>query len=226
MAYKEMDMTKQQRSINEHRVFLFDFDYTLANSSEGIVMCYQHVLHRHGFNEITEEAIKRTIGKTLEESFQIMTGIDDADILKGYRKEYVAEADKFMTVHTHLFPETKEVLETLKERGNQVGIISTKYRYRIEECVNQHFAKGFFDVIIGGEDVTASKPDPQGILAALNRLECERNEVLYVGDSTVDAETAERAGVDFVGVLNGVTTRSELEAFPHLKVVPNLMGLL
>jgi HAD superfamily hydrolase (TIGR01549 family) len=131
-----------------------------------------------------------------------------------------------MTVHTHLFPETKEVLETLKERGNQVGIISTKYRYRIEECVSQHFAKGFFDVIIGGEDVTASKPDPQGILAALNRLECERNEVLYVGDSTVDAETAERAGVDFVGVLNGVTTRSELEAFPHLKVVPNLMGLL
>ena len=47
-----------------------------------------------------------------------------------------------------------------------------------------------------------------------------------MGDSTVDAETAERAGVDFVGVLNGVTTRSELEAYPHLKVAPNLMGLL
>jgi phosphoglycolate phosphatase len=216
----------QQHSINEHRVFLFDFDYTLANSSEGIVMCYQHVLQRHQFNNISEDTIKRTIGKTLEESFQIMTGIEEADVLEGYRKEYVAEADKFMTAHTHLFPETKEVLETLKERGNQVGIISTKYRFRIEEFVNQHFEKGFFDIIIGGEDVTANKPDPQGIFTAVERLGCQKEEVLYIGDSTVDAETAERAGVDFVGVLNGVTPCRKLEAYPHLKIVTDLTGVL
>ena len=219
-------MTKYQRSINEHSVFLFDFDYTLANSSEGIVICFQHVLQRHNFNNITEETIKRTIGKTLEESFQIMTGIKDTNILEKYRKEYVAEADKFMTAHTHLFPETKEVLETLKERGNRIGIISTKYRYRIEEFVNLHFDIGFFDVIIGGEDVTASKPDPQGIFTAVERLGCTKEDVLYIGDSIVDAETAERAGIDFVGVLNGVTTRQKLEMYPHLRIASDLTGLL
>ena len=48
-----------------YSAYLFDFDYTLADSSKGIVKCYHIVLERHGFNNNTDEEIKRTIGKTL-----------------------------------------------------------------------------------------------------------------------------------------------------------------
>lgn len=52
-----------------YKTYLFDFDYTLADSSRGIVKCFRIVLTRHQYLTVTDEAIKRTIGKTLEESF-------------------------------------------------------------------------------------------------------------------------------------------------------------
>lgn len=58
-----------------------------------------------------------------------------------------------MTVNTVLFLETKSVLMALKDSGARIGIISTKFRYRIKELLNQHFPDDFLDIIIGGEDV-------------------------------------------------------------------------
>ena len=52
-----------------YTTYLFDFDYTLADSSRGIVTCFHNVLTRHGYTEVTDDDIKRTIGKTLEDSF-------------------------------------------------------------------------------------------------------------------------------------------------------------
>jgi phosphoglycolate phosphatase-like HAD superfamily hydrolase len=212
--------------MKQYTTYLFDFDYTLADSSRGIVMCYQTVLKRHGFNDVSDDRIKSTIGKTLEDSFSIMTGITDHDTLMGMRKEYVAVADKIMTDNTRLFPETVEVLTALKQSGAKVGIISTKYRYRIKECLNRHMPDNALDLIVGGEDVSVAKPHPEGVLFALSHLNSSAAETLYIGDSTVDAETAEAARVDFAAVLNGVTTTEELQKYPHVAIMPDLRGLL
>lgn len=206
----------------KYTTYLFDFDYTLADSPRGIVICFRNVLERHGHTGISDEAIKRTIGKTLEDSFSILSGITTPETLAEYKKEYVKEADTYMTVNTFFFPETVTVLKTLKSQGAQIGIISTKFRFRIREMVDQHFPKDFFDIIIGGEDVKQAKPDPQGIKKALRRLHRRKSETLYIGDSTVDAETAQAAKVDFVGVLNGMTTREELMVYPHRQILDNL----
>lgn len=206
----------------KYTTYLFDFDYTLADSSRGIVICFRNVLERHGHTGISDEAIKRTIGKTLEDSFSILSGITTPETLAEYKKEYVKEADTYMTVNTFFFPETVTVLKTLKSQGAPIGIISTKFRFRIREMVDQHFPKDFFDIIIGGEDVKQAKPDPQGIKKALRRLHRRKSETLYIGDSTVDAETAQAAKVDFVGVLNGMTTREELMVYPHRQILDNL----
>ena len=69
--------------------YLFDFDYTLADSSRGIVICFRNVLERHGHTGISDEAIKRTIGKTLEDSFSLLSGITAPETLAEYKKEYV-----------------------------------------------------------------------------------------------------------------------------------------
>lgn len=206
----------------KYTTYLFDFDYTLADSSRGIVICFRNVLERHGHTGISDEAIKRTIGKTLEDSFSILSGITTPETLAEYKKEYVKEADTYMTVNTFFFPETVTVLKTLKSQGAPIGIISTKFRFRIREMVDQHFPKDFFDIIIGGEDVKQAKPDPQSIKKALRRLHRRKSETLYIGDSTVDAETAQAAKVDFVGVLNGMTTREELMVYPHRQILDNL----
>lgn len=208
-----------------YTLYLFDFDYTLADSSRGIVLCFRHVLQRHGYDQVSDEQIKRTIGKTLEESFSLLTGQTDVDVLAGMKSEYTEKAAECMTANTVLYPETKSVLQVLKEQGARLGILSTKYRFRIRELVDREFPAGFFDVIIGGEDVQAPKPSPEGLLKALEQLGVDKAHTLYVGDSVVDALTAQAAGVDFAGVLHGVTTREELQAYPHQSITSTLSRL-
>lgn len=209
-----------------YTTYLFDFDYTLADSSRGIVTCFRNVLNQHGYNDVTDEAIKRTIGKTLEESFSILTGVTDADQLESFKNEYRKEADTHMTINTVLFLETKSVLLALKDAGAFIGIISTKYRFRIKELVDQHFPGNFFNIIVGGEDVKAAKPSPEGLLLAIKELHITKAETLYIGDSTIDAATAKAAGVNFAGVTHGVTTAEELSKYPHWKIMSSLEELL
>lgn len=215
-----------QKAAMNYTTYLFDFDYTLADSSRGIVTCFQNVLKRHGYTEITDDAIKRTIGKTLEDSFSILTGVTDAEQLADFKKDYRKEADVHMTVNTMLFLETKSVLIALKDGGARIGIISTKYRYRIKELLDQHFPSNFMDIIVGGEDVKSAKPSPEGLLLAIKQLHANKAETLYIGDSTVDAETAQAAGVAFAGVTHGVTTAKELAKYPHWKIMSTLEELL
>ena len=81
---------------------------------------------------------------------------------------------------------------------------------------------GSFDVIVGFEDIDRPKPDPQGLNKAIAMLGLSKEQVLYVGDSYVDARTAKAAGVDFVGVLTGTTTRAQMEEYPHLLIADHL----
>lgn len=212
--------------MKRYHTYLFDFDYTLADSSKGIVICFRNVLERHRHTGISDEQIKRTIGKTLVDSFSILTGIGDEAILEEYRKEYVKEADRFMTANTRLFPETVSVLQALKEKGANIGIISTKYRYRIMELAKDTVPEGIIDLIVGGEDVKAAKPSPEGVFLALENLGTDKDTTLYIGDSIVDAETAQATGMDFAGVLHGATTAEELEAYPHVAIMKDLTELL
>ncbi|MDV2447153.1 serine kinase [Elizabethkingia anophelis] len=212
--------------MSKYNTYIFDFDYTLADSSKGIIMCFRYVLENYGYHDISDYQIKLTIGKTLEESFSILTGITDKETLTLYAKEYVKKADDWMTANTVLFPETSAVLHALKERGYKIGIVSTKYRYRIMEFVEKEFPKEFFDIVIGAEDVRAHKPDPAGLILAINSLQSGLERCLYIGDSIIDAKTAQAIGVDFYGVLNGITTREELLIYPHIKIADNLNDLV
>lgn len=210
----------------KYTAYLFDFDYTLADSSVGIVMCFRLVLERHHYTGITDDAIRRTIGKTLEESFAILTGEHNAETLATWRHEYTKEADQYMNIHTHLFTDCLPTLEQLKAGGAKIGIVSTKYHRRIADFFKDKVAPDFIDLIIGGEDVSRAKPHPEGILTAIERLGIDRSALLYVGDSTVDACTAQAAGVDFVGVLTGTTSWEELDVYPHIRLIHSLNELL
>ena len=209
-----------------YTTYLFDFDYTLADSSRGIVMCFQSVLRNHQYLNVSDEAVKRTIGKTLEESFSILTGVTDPAQLAEFRQEYRKEADIHMNANTVLFPDTLSTLKALKKKGYRIGIISTKYRFRILDFLHPFLPEHFLDIVVGGEDVQQPKPSPEGIRFALSHLNSRPEETLYVGDSTVDAETARNAGVDFAGILNGTTTADELSVYPHRTIMNNLSELI
>lgn len=209
----------------KYKAVLFDFDYTLAFSEKGILLCFKHVLNQHEHEGISDEAIKYTIGMTLVNAFKYLTGIENIEVLEMYRKEYIAKADEIMTAYTVLYPETLPLLKQLREAGIEIGIISTKMRYRIAETFKQYEIEDWIKLIVGGEDVKAAKPSPEGILYAIQALGITKEEVLYVGDHVIDAGAAQNAGVDFVGVTTGTTKTADFEAYPYIKIIETLTDL-
>jgi phosphoglycolate phosphatase len=117
---------------------------------------------------------------------------------------------------TRLYDGVEDMLLALQNLGLKRGIVSTKYRYRIERILRRDGVLDLFDVIVGGEDVDVHKPDPAGMLRAMIWLGMRPSKTIYVGDSVVDAKTAEQSHVNFIGVLSGTTPREELQRyFPY-----------
>ena len=209
-----------------YSTYLFDFDYTLADAGAGIILCFHLTFDELGHPRASDEEIRRTIGRTLEEAYTHLTGIRDREKLLHFRKIYRAFADVHMTENTVFLPGAVPVLQELKARGKKLGVVTTKYRYRIQEAVEKFSLHGLFDCIVGGEDVSRAKPDPEGLNLICEKLGAEKGEVLYIGDCDVDAIAAERAGIDFAGVTTGTTTRAEFTKYPHRKIMGNLEELL
>lgn len=210
----------------KYRALVFDFDLTLADSSKGILICFKHVLEKFGYEIPDDEAIYNTIGMTLTDAFDVLTGIANNPQREEMRKEYVKKADDVMVVNTFFYDNVIAVLQVLQQAGIKVGIVSTKYRYRISDTFECQAHSHPYDEIIGGEDVQNHKPDPQGINMIIDRFKIDKDKVLYVGDSYIDAETAMNAGIDFAGVTTGSTTAEMFGKYPNICISDNLLKLI
>jgi phosphoglycolate phosphatase len=212
-------------NLNNLKSVIFDFDYTLADSSRAVIMCADYALRQMGFPVPSTEAVCRTIGLSLSASFQSLTGMADQGRVEEYCRLFIEKADEVVLGNTVLFDSVRPVIEALQKKGLDLGIVSTKFRYRIDAFLKREKIREAFPVIIGGEDVALHKPDPGGLLMAACKLNAAPENILYVGDSTTDAETARRASVPFIAVLTGVTPARAFEPFSPFAVIPSLEKL-
>lgn len=202
----------------KYKACIFDFDLTLADSSEGILICFKHTLSAFGCPVPDDTTIYNTIGMTLVDAFDLLTGIPQNPQREEMRVEYVKKADEEMVKNTFFYDGAVDTLKALQSCGVKTGICSTKFRYRIVDSFERQAGCLPVDLIVGGEDVSAAKPDPQGLLRCIAGLGADRSDVLYVGDNAIDAETALRAGVDFAAVLTGSTTAEHFAEYPNVCV--------
>ena len=207
------------------RAIIFDFDLTLADSTKGIIECVNFALERLNLPQADDERIKRTIGMSLGDTFLSLTGQTNNQNVNLFISNFVERADQVMADLTFMFDRVPATTERLIEMGFALGIASTKFRYRIEEILAREGLSNRFRVIIGGEDVTEHKPHPSALTTAISRMQMDANDVLYVGDSTIDALTAERAKVPFIAVLSGVTSKSEFNEVPKVAVIDDISAL-
>jgi len=204
------------------RAVIFDFDYTLADSSRGVEECVNYALRNLGLPTVSTMELCKTIGLSLPDTLTSLAGEEHAGKSDEFSRLFVERADEVMTELTVVFKDVPKVVERLKNEGIALGIVSTKFRYRIEEILRREDLLEPFDTIIGGEDVSKHKPDPMGLLKAIERLKSSRSTSLYVGDSVTDAETAKRAGISFVAVLSGVTSRDLFRCYSVFGIIENL----
>ncbi len=205
---------------------LFDFDYTLADSSSGVVECVAHALRAMRLRPVSPEAVRATIGLSLPDTLAALAGLRDAGQAETFVRLFVAHADEIMTDRTVMFEDAASTLRALRALGLKLGVVSTKYRYRIEQALQREGLAWLPQTIVGGEDVTRHKPDPQPLLLALERLGLPADRAVYVGDSMVDAQATRGAGVRFVGVTTGHASREALLAEGAVAVIDRLQALL
>lgn len=206
----------------ETKAVIFDFDYTLADSSHGVIECINFALGEMGLDHVTYEAACRTIGLSLHETFLTLGEHHEPGRCEEFHQLFVQHAELVMVNSTVLYDTVPAMVEALRGRDLRLGIVSTKYRRRIEDVLKREAMAHGFDVVIGGDDVEHHKPHPQGLVRAMRQLECSPESVVYVGDSVVDAELARRAGVPLVVVLTGVTPREHFEGYNSIAVLENI----
>lgn len=208
-----------------YQAVIFDFDYTLGDTTLSIAASINYALARLGYKEHSVEEIRKTIGFSLDVAFRMLTGVKSETEEALFFDYFQIKADEVMTKDARLFDGVPELLRECRERGIGVGIVTTKHRFRIEDILKKFALSDAVDVIVGNEDVKHEKPHPEGVLLAAERLHAEKGEVLYVGDSLVDAEAAARAEADFAAVLTGTTPREAFSAFPHVAIEDNVSEL-
>jgi phosphoglycolate phosphatase len=202
---------------------IFDFDYTLADSSRGVESCINYALQELGFPPVPYETVCQTIGFSLEETYARLTG-NPAAQGNEFRRLFIERAEDVMVEGTFILGGIPEAIETLR-KDFTLGIVSTKFRRRIEAILNREGMRDPFAVIVGAEDVIRHKPDPESLLLALEKLDVSPEEAVYIGDSIVDATAAQSAGVRFIAVLSGVTERNAFQGFDVLQFLESAKDL-
>jgi phosphoglycolate phosphatase len=210
----------------KYQAVLFDFDYTLGDSTEPIVASCTAALAALGWPAPEREAVRLTIGYTLEDGYTILTGDKDEDHRHQFFLQFKAHAQPIMARDTVLCPGAGEVLAWLKEAGIPAGIVSTKDSEAVDAIFRKEDLRQTLALIVGGRDVKKAKPDPEGLNVAIERLGIDKSHILFCGDTVIDAETARRAGVDFSAVLNGTTQAPAFADYPHVHIAPDLHELL
>ncbi|WP_428389652.1 HAD family hydrolase [Mucisphaera sp.] len=211
---------------------IFDLDGTLVDSLGEIAWACNRARADEELPELAEAVYRPLIGRGLRHLVEAMLGAGDERVARveaGIRRVYAAHAGERVRIYDGVL----EVLEALRERSVRMAVVTNKPDGPAKHLVTQRFGEGVFGMVVGQREGVSPKPDPAGAFEVVERLGGEATRWWFVGDMTVDVETAKRAGMVSVGVTWGFGTgeegRSELEAAGADYVIDEpgeLLGLL
>jgi pyrophosphatase PpaX len=188
---------------------LFDVDGTLVDSREFVLGAMEHALRAHRLPVPPRVALAATIGPPLEECYRKF--VPHADI------RVLCEAHRaWQRQQLHLvvpFPNTRRTLETLKAAGVRLAAVTSRSRVSSLGSLDMAGLASFLEVTISAEDAPRTKPYPDPLLLALERLHVKASAAVMIGDTVADIEAGKAAGTRTIAALYGF-------AGPSLQAVP------
>ena len=192
---------------------IFDLDGTLLNTIDDLGYACNYALEQTGYPTHKIEDYPRMVGnginnlirRSLPESER-----SEENILR-VRAHFVPYYNNHNCDYTRPYEGIPELLAALKAQGHQLAVASNKYQAATEKIVN-HFFLGIFDVILGEREGIERKPNPQIVydIVESQKSKVESSQILYIGDSLVDKETAKNANTPFVACSWGFVSRETL----------------
>lgn len=190
---------------------IFDLDGTLLDTLEDLANAVNVALEANGYPKRTLEEVRCFVGNGVRNLMEraVPDGTSAEMIeesLKVFKDYYAAHSQ----VMTKPYPGIMELLQSLKNDGFKISVLSNKYDAAVKSLCNKYFS-GLIDLPVGERPGIAKKPAPDGIFDVMKALNIEAARTLYIGDSEVDVKTSKNAGLTFVGVTWGFRDRSVLE---------------
>ena len=194
------------------KLVIFDLDGTLLNTIEDLGHAANYALEKNGFATHTiasyrffvGNGVKKLISRVIPEEHRTDEII--TKLLKDFRSYY----DEHNCDCTKPYDGIEDLLTDLSLQGIKLAVASNKYQVATEAIIHHFFPDVNFVAIEGQREGVNVKPDPSIVFAILAQARVPKADVLYVGDSGVDMETARRACVDSVGVTWGFRSEKEL----------------
>lgn len=194
------------------KLVIFDLDGTLLNTIEDLGMATNHALEQCGYpthslesyNMMVGNGVSKLIERALPEECRSHGVIEK---VRGYFMEYYSQ---HLTDFTKPYPGITDLLKDLNTLCVCVAVASNKYQEAVSELIGRLFPDIVWGAVEGHREGIPTKPDPSIVFNILSLCPTPKADVLYVGDSGVDMETARRACVESVGVTWGFRPVSEL----------------
>ena len=191
------------------KALLFDFDGTLLDTNELIIQTFMHVLNKRFPGQYEPKDCVKFIGPSLTETFTDIAPNEVEELIHEYREWNHIHHDELVKEYDGVV----ETLEKLKEMGLRLVIVSTKRRETIARGLDIMGVAHLFEFVIGIDDVTHVKPDPEPILLAIKKLGVAKEDAIMIGDNSHDILGGKNAGVRTAGVAWALKGRDFLQQF-------------
>jgi len=207
------------------KTVIFDLDGTLVDSNEAHAISWVQAYKLVGYGEVPVETVLRYIGIRGDLITEKVLG---REALKDYKRIRFYKDKVFLKLlregYVTLFPEVYNVLKVLKSYGVKLCVATSTSIPLLITMLEYFNIMKYFDVLVAGEEVRRSKPEPDLYLEALKRAETDGKEALIVGDSEYDVIPAKAIGATTVLVLRD-NQKKELSVNPDY-VVKDLIDLV
>ncbi|MBX2988360.1 MAG: HAD family hydrolase [Bdellovibrionaceae bacterium] len=177
---------------------VFDFDGTLIDSLGGAAEVFNEALERLGETPRTLEQIKKYFGTGADRILQAV--LQDAERARRAFEVY-KEIQKTKALSMPLHGGVPELLETVAEHRIPIAIVTGRHSEDLDIVIERHGIASRFVTIVCDNHLANSKPSPEGILLAAERMKLSPASLMYVGDSVVDIQAAKAAGSAAVAAL-------------------------
>jgi phosphoglycolate phosphatase len=197
-----------------YQAIIFDLDGTLLDTLEDMGNAMNNVLAHEGLPTHPIDAYRYFIGNGVKMLVHRVLPAEhrDQDTMQRCVKMFLEEYEQHWKVNTKPYNGIADMLNALSVRQVKMAVLSNKPDDFTQRCVSELLPDWTFVMVLGQRDGFPKKPDPTGALAIADHLGVAPAEMLYLGDTAVDMQTAIAAHMFPVGVLWGFRPREELQA--------------
>lgn len=207
---------------------LFDLDGTLIETAPEICDAVNDTLAHYEMGFVSQELVNNWIGhgtrelliqalsfvgKTSEEKIRQSPGLNPiaAEFDRNYQKR--------CGTRSHLYPQVREVLATLRAQGVKLAVVTNKEGRYTQTILEVHNLANQFDAVISGDTLPVKKPNPAGIEHCLAQFNVPKDRALFVGDSSIDVATARNAGIAVWALPYGYNMGQPIESYEPDRVI-------